>query len=63
MMTKQQAIEALGGSVTAAAKRCRLTSSAVSQWPEVLGKDQEDRVQAALWRQAQSKKRKTTAAA
>lgn len=55
-MNKQQAIELLGGTVSAAARACGVTSSAVSQWPDELTKDHIDRVQAALWRQAQAAK-------
>jgi transposase-like protein len=53
-MNKQQAIELLGGTVSAAARACGVTSSAVSQWPDELTKDHIDRVQAALWRQQQA---------
>lgn len=60
-MNKSQALRLLGGSVTSAAKACGISASAVSQWPEVLTKDQADRVQAALWRQAQAKKRRKVA--
>jgi hypothetical protein len=58
-MNKSHAIELLGGSVTSAARACGISTSAVSQWPEVLTKDQVDRVQAALYRQqaAKSKRR------
>lgn len=49
-MNKSEAIEALGGSIKAAAEECQITRSAISQWPEVLNKDQLDRVQAALFR-------------
>jgi hypothetical protein len=58
MITKAQAFAALGGRVKDVAAHCRLTPGAVSQWPESLGKDQEDRVQAALWRMQESRKRK-----
>ncbi len=53
-MNKQQAIELLGGTVSAAARACGVTSSAVSQWPDELTKDHVDRVQAALWRKQQA---------
>lgn len=55
-MKKQDAIKLLGGSVSEAARRCRIGSSAVSQWPDELTRDQEDRVYAALWRQQESSK-------
>lgn len=55
-MNKQQAIELLGGTVSAAARACGVTSSAVSQWPDELTKDHIDRVQAALWRKQQAEK-------
>lgn len=57
-MNKHTAIEQLGGTVKAAASACQISPSAVSQWPDVLTKDQIDRVQAALWRLAQAPKRK-----
>jgi hypothetical protein len=62
-MNKSHAIELLGGSVTSAARACGISTSAVSQWPEVLTKDQVDRVQAALYRQqaAKSKPRRKAA--
>ncbi len=49
-MNKATAIELLGGTVKAAADACQISSSAVSQWPDELTKDQVDRVQAALYR-------------
>jgi hypothetical protein len=49
-MNKQEAIDLLGGSVTAAAEAIGITPSAVSQWPEVLPDRIADRVRAALWR-------------
>ena len=49
-MNKTKAIELLGGTVKMVAKRCHISSSAVSQWPEVLTKANKDRVQAALYR-------------
>lgn len=55
-MEKKTAIALLGGSVTKAAEACDISPSAVSQWPDVLTKDQVDRVQAALWRKAQKRK-------
>ncbi len=62
-MNKQQAIELLGGTVSAAARACGVTSSAVSQWPDELTKDHIDRVQAALWRKAQAEKQEAQPAA
>lgn len=53
-MLKSQAIEQLGGTVASAAEACRISRSAVSQWPDELTKDQEDRVQAALYRKGRS---------
>jgi hypothetical protein len=49
-MNKTQAIEMLGGTVTAAAEAIGITRSAVSQWPEELPDAIRDRVQAALAR-------------
>ena len=49
-MLKTEAIELLGASVTSAAKRVGVTTSAVCQWPEVLTKTLEDRVIAAYFR-------------
>lgn len=51
-MNKARAIELLGGTVTAAAAACGISSSAVSQWRDEgdLPKDIEDRVLAALAR-------------
>ena len=49
-MNKATALLLLGGTVKAAAALCRISPSAVSQWPEELTKDQVDRVQAALYR-------------
>lgn len=53
-MNKSTALELLGGSIKAAAEACQISSSAVSQWPEELTKDQIDRVQAALYRKQQA---------
>lgn len=50
-MLKSTAIEALGGTVTSAARAIGVTPSAVSQWPEVLPGRISDRVLAALARQ------------
>ena len=49
-MKKSLALELLGGTAASAARECRISPSAVSQWAEDLTKDQTDRVQAALWR-------------
>jgi predicted transcriptional regulator len=49
-MKKSRAIELLGGTVTAAADAMGVTSSAVSQWPDELTHDMENRVLAALAR-------------
>lgn len=49
-MEKSHAFELLGGTAALVARECRITPSAVSQWPDCLTKDQIDRVQAALWR-------------
>lgn len=49
-MLKSEALQKLGGTVASAAEACRISSQAVSQWPDVLSKDQEDRVLAALAR-------------
>ncbi len=50
-MKKSQAFELLGGSAASAARLCRITPSAVSQWGEVLTKDQLDRACAAWARE------------
>lgn len=52
-MLKTEALEKLGGSVTAAAELIGITPSAVSQWPDVLPQALIDRVIAAEWRRAQ----------
>ena len=49
-MTKTEALQALGGTVTSAAQHIGISRSAVSQWPEQLPKTAIHRVQAALWR-------------
>lgn len=54
-MTKTEAIELLGGSVTAVAEAIGISHSAVSQWPEELTDAIRDRVQAALYRLEQQK--------
>lgn len=51
-MNKAHALRLLGGSVTAAAKACGITPSAVSQWPDDLPPRIADRVIAAVARQA-----------
>lgn len=56
-MNKQQAIQALGGTITAAAEACDISYQAVHKWPDELTKNQIARVQAALYRQAQKAKR------
>lgn len=62
-MNKSEAIDALGGTVTAAAEACQISRSAISQWPDELTKDQVDRVQAALWRKSQGAALAATATA
>lgn len=52
-MRKSEAIEALGGTVKAAAVACEISSPAVSQWADPLTKNQLMRVQAALYRMKQ----------
>lgn len=51
-MDKLTAIRVLGGTPTAAAAALRISRSALSQWPPVLPLRLEDRVLAALARQA-----------
>lgn len=50
-MLKTQAIELLGGTVTATAEAVGITPSAVTQWPDELPARIADRVMAALARQ------------
>ena len=50
MTSKQQAIELLGGTVSAAAKTLGIEYQAVAKWPESLTPRIEDRVIAALVR-------------
>jgi len=50
-MLKADAIRALGGSISEAARRCRIKPQAVSDWPSELTHAIEDRVVAALARQ------------
>lgn len=49
-MRKSWALEQLGGSVTTAAAACRVSASAVTQWPEELPDRIADRVLAAIAR-------------
>lgn len=56
-MTKAEALAALGGTPTTAARAIGVTPQAVIQWPEVLSPAVRDRVQAALWRAERSKAR------
>lgn len=53
-MNKAEAIEALGGSIPAAAKAINVSYQAVKQWPDVLPARIVDRVQAALYRKQQA---------
>lgn len=63
-MKKQEAIELLGGNVTAAAKAVGVTYQAVDKWPEILSDRIRDRVEAAAMRLAKlAKKSKTKAVA
>lgn len=50
-MLKTEAINLLGGSVSAAADAIGVTYQAVDKWPDELPRRIEDRVLAALWRQ------------
>ena len=57
-MNKQQALDQLGGTVSSAAKAIGITPSAVTQWPDgELPSRIADRVQAALTRMREAKKR------
>jgi hypothetical protein len=49
-MRKLWALEQLGGSVTTAAAACRVSASAVTQWPDELPDRIADRVLAAIAR-------------
>ena len=49
-MTKDEAINLLGGSVAKAAEAIGINSQAISQWPQELPARLADRVQAALYR-------------
>lgn len=51
-MLKTEALELLGGTVTAASKAIGISPAAVSQWPDTLSDQVRDRVQAALFRKA-----------
>lgn len=55
-MKKQDAIDQLGGTVSAAAREIGCTYHAVNKWPDELPPRIADRVQAALWRKAQHEK-------
>ena len=59
-MKKAEAIEALGGSIAAAAEAINVSYQAVNQWPEELPPRIADRVQAALWRMQQVKAKPAT---
>ena len=61
-MRKDEAIKLLGGSPSTAARAIGVTPQAVNDWPDPLPPRIADRVQAALWRQAQAKKRTKQAA-
>ncbi|CUJ53221.1 Uncharacterised protein [Achromobacter xylosoxidans] len=50
-MKKSDAIQLLGGSITAAAKAIGVSYQAVNQWPDELSRAIEDRVIAAVARQ------------
>ena len=52
-MQKAQAIELLGGTVSAAAEAVGVTYQAVDKWPDVLPRRIQDRVEAALYRMSQ----------
>lgn len=56
-MKKQDAIELLGGTVTAAAEAIAISYHAVYKWPDVLTPRIADRVQAAHARLQAAKKR------
>lgn len=53
-MKKSEAIQALGGTVTSAAREVGITPQAVGQWPDELPPAIRDRVQAALYRRARA---------
>lgn len=54
IMKKSDAIELLGGSVSAAAKAIGVSYQAVRKWPDELPPRIADRVHAYLWRQKQA---------
>lgn len=56
-MNKAEAIRLLGGTVSTAAQAIRVSSAAISQWPDEgeLPPRITDRVQAALWRMEREK--------
>jgi transposase len=56
-MKKETAIELLGGTVTEAAQAIGISYHAVYRWPDVLTPRISDRVQAALARMREAKKR------
>lgn len=62
-MNKQDAIEKLGGSISAAARAIGCTYQAVDKWPDQLPPRIADRVQAALWRKAQADQQEAKAPA
>ena len=51
VMTREEALVLLGGSVSSAAHRIGVTKQAVSNWPKVLSPRLRDRVHAVLWRE------------
>ena len=53
-MHKSEAIELLGGSISAAADAIGVSYQAIDKWPDVLPARIADRVQAALWRMQQA---------
>ena len=55
-MNKHEAIDQLGGSVSAAARAIGCSYQAIDKWPEQLPPRIADRVQAALWRKHQAEK-------
>lgn len=57
-MNKETAIKLLGGSVAEAARAIGISAQALSQWPDQLPSRLVDRVQAALWRKSQARKRR-----
>lgn len=57
-MKKAEAIQKLGGTISAAAEAIGVSYQAVNQWPDVLPARLIDRVQAALYRQHIAQKTK-----